>query len=356
MDASNASLRPEVIAEFPEFWPSGIAVSRSNRIFVSFPRLDPTPATATLVELIDGKTVPYPDELVNEYDSSDPENRFVSIHGITMGPGNRLLALDAASRSLDRCEPRAVKLYVIDLDHDAIVHGIGFPENVCLPTSYFNDIVIDYARGKTGYGFISDSGSAGPNGIIVVDLDSGRSWRRLSGHRSVRVPRSAGFGIATETGDVTAAAPAIDGIAISPDGGTLWWTALGTYDFFSIDTDILCDPHANDELIARHVASHGPREFASDGLDTDREGRVYLTDVTHGTIQRYLPDEQRFEVLFHGSGYLRWPDAVRLGPDRLIYISDSQLNRSPNFTGGPDLRERPYRLYRAANDADPAQY
>jgi hypothetical protein len=47
---------------------------------------------------------------------------------------------------------------------------------------------------------------------------------------------------------------------------------------------------------------------------------------------------------------------VKLGPDRLIYISDSQLNRAPQYNAGRDLRQRPYALYRAAIDADPAQY
>jgi sugar lactone lactonase YvrE len=356
MNANNAGLRPEVIAEFPEFWPSGIAVSRSNRIFVSFPRLDPTPATATLVELIDGAAVPFPDALVNAIDATDPQHRFVSVHGITMAPGNRLVALDTGARSLDGCDPRAVKLIVIDLDRDAIVHQIGFPDTVCLPTSYFNDVVVDATRGKAGFAFVSDSGSRGPNAIVVVDLESGKSWRRLSGDSSVRVPRPDGFGIATRSGITMGASPGIDGIAIAPDGKTLWWTPLGTYDFFSVDADLLCDPMTSDDVLARHIESHGPREFASDGLDTDREGRVYLTDITNGTVQRYLPSERRFEPVFKDAGDLQWPDAVRLGPDRTIYISDSQLNRAPAFTGGADVRERPYRLYRAASDADPAQY
>ena len=356
MDISiNAGIKPEVIAEFPEFWPSGIAVSRSGRIFVSFPRLDEKRATATLAELRDGVAVAFPDELVNAIDESDRAHRFVSVHGITIGPGNRLLALDTGAYSLDACDPTVAKLWVIDLDRDAIVHGIGFPSDVVLPTTYLNDLVIDYARGKAGYAFISDSGARGPNAIIVVDLDSGRAWRRLSGHPSVHATIPLGFGITTETGPVSAPG-GIDGIAISPDGKTLWWTPLGTYGFFSIDVDMLCEPTANDDQIARHVVDHGTRDFASDGLDADREGRVYFTDVSHGTVQRYLPAENRFETLLGGTGLMRWPDAVRLGPDRLIYITDSQLNRAPNFTGGADLRERPYRLYRAAIDADPGQY
>jgi sugar lactone lactonase YvrE len=351
----NASLRPEAVAEFPEFWPSGVAVSRSGRIFVSFPRLDAKKATATLVEVRDGESVPFPDELVNAIDDSDASHRFRSVHGITIGPGNRLLALDTGAYATGACDPHAAKLWVIDLDTEAIVHGIGFAADVVLPTTYLNDLVIDYARGKAGYAFISDSGSRGPNAIIVVDLDSGKAWRRLSGHPSVHPSPPAGFGIATETGPI-AAPPGVGGIALSPDGKTLWWTPLGSYGFFSIDAGVLCDPTATDTQIAHHIVDRGTRDFASDGLDCDREGRVYLTDVTNGTVQRYLPAENRFETLLGGRHLMRWPDAVCLAPDRLIYITDSQLNRSPAYNAGQDLRDRPYKLYRAAIDADPAQY
>jgi sugar lactone lactonase YvrE len=349
------SVRPEVVAEFSDHWPSGIAPARDGRIFLSFPRVDPVPAPATLAELIDGRAVPFPDELVNALDPTDAEHRFVSVHGIALGPGNRLLALDTGATSFERCDPRAAKLFVIDLDRNAIVHGIGFAADVCLPTSYLGDLVIDYARGKAGYAYISDSGPLGPNGIVVVDLDSGRSWRRLSGDPSVRAPRRPGFGIGTESGPLQATM-GIDGIALSPDDRRLWWTPLGTYDLFSLDTDLLTDPHADDATLARHVVRYDARNFASDGLDCDREGRVYFTDVTHGTLRRLVPAEGRYETLLHGEKYFVWPDAVKLGPDRIVYVTDSQVDRMPNWHGGEDQRQPPYRLYRAAIDADPAQY
>ncbi len=352
--AAGISRYPEAIARFAD-WPSGIAVSRSGRVFVSFPRIDPARPPATLVELVDGEAVPFPDELVNAQDDGGDAHRFTSVHGITIGPGNRLLALDTGAHAFDRCDPALAKLWVIDLDNHAIVHGIAFARDVCLPTSYFNDVVIDYDRGKTGTAFISDSGG-GPNAIVVVDLDSGAARRRLSGHPSTRVPVPAGFGIATEFGTI-AAPPAVDGITLSPDGRTLWWTSLGAYDLFSIDTDCLCDPGFDEAAVERHVVQHDQRNFASDGLDCDREGRVYFTDLTNGTIQRYLPAERRYETLFDpGTRYFRWPDGVRLAHDRMIYVTDSQLNRSPQFNEGSDARVLPYRLYRAANDADPAQY
>ena len=353
--ASTVSVRPEPVARLPDHWPSGIAPARDGRIFLSFPRLDATPAPATLAELIEGNAVPFPDELVNTFDPTDAKHRFVSVHGIALGPGGRLLALDTGATSLERCDPKAAKLCVIDLDRNAIVHGIGFPDDICLTTTYLKDLVVDYTRGKAGYAYISDSGASGPNAIIVVDLDSGKSWRRLSGHASVRPTLRPGFGIATETGMMHTTV-GIDGIALSPDGRTLWWTPLGSYDFYSIDTEILVDPHANQEQLARHVVQHDTRDFASDGLDCDREGRVYFTDVTHGTLRRFIPAEKRYETLLHGERLLIWPDAVKLGPDRTVYVTDSQINRMPKWNGGRDLREPPYVLYRAAIDADPAQF
>jgi sugar lactone lactonase YvrE len=353
--SANVSVRPEVVAEFAEHWPSGIAPARDGRLFLSFPRLDAVPAPINLGELIDGQLVPYPDELVNAIDPADTQHRFVNVHGIALGPRGRLLALDTGARSLDGCDPAAAKLYVIDLERNAIVHGIGFAHGVCRPTSYLNDLVIDYARGKAGYAYISDSGTQGPNGIVVVDLDSGMSWRRLSGHAGVRARPDPGFAIATESGPIHTTA-GIDGIALSPDGRTLWWTPLASYDLYSIDTDILTAPHPSPEMIERHIVRYDVRDFASDGLDCDREGRVYLTDVTRGTLQRYIPAERRYETLLHGEKYFMWPDAVKLGPDRIVYVTDSQIDRAPVHHGGEDLRTPPYRLYRAAIDADPAQY
>ena len=211
-NAANVSIRPEVVAEFDAHWPSGIAPARDGRIFLSFPRLDPIPAPINLGELIDGRLVPYPDELVNAIDPTDAEHRFVNVHGIALAPGARLLALDTGATSPDGCDPRAAKLYVIDLDRNAIVHGIGFARDVCLTTTYLNDLVVDYARGKAGYAYVSDSGAQGPNGIVVVDLDTGNAWRHLTGHPSVRAAKRPGFGIATDSGLIHPPV-GIDGIA-----------------------------------------------------------------------------------------------------------------------------------------------
>jgi sugar lactone lactonase YvrE len=78
----------------------------------------------------------------------------------------------------------APKLVRIDLEHDEVVRTILFEPDVALPTTYLNDVRFDLRRGAAGTAFITDSADGGSNGIIVADLDTGESWRRLHDHPS----------------------------------------------------------------------------------------------------------------------------------------------------------------------------
>jgi len=81
--------------------------------------------------------------------------------------------------------------------------------------------------------FITDSG--GPNGIIVVYLATGRSWRRLAGHPSVLadpgfVPIIDGqpFMLRPAGGEPTFYETGSDGIALSADGTHLYYCPLSS--------------------------------------------------------------------------------------------------------------------------------
>ena len=67
-----------------------------------------------------------------------------------------------------------------------VVKKILFPQDVALSTTYLNDVRFDLRRGSEGMAFITDSAQKGPNGIIVVDLASGTSRRRLHDHPSTK--------------------------------------------------------------------------------------------------------------------------------------------------------------------------
>lgn len=128
----------DVVAEL-EGWPSGIAVSPSGRLFVSFPRADQLADVPTLTEIRDGRVIPFPDALMNDVTSGGRTQRFTSIHGLRAGPANQLFAIDTGSKSLSGCDPSAAALWVIDLDLDVIVRRYAFPPDVVFPTTYLNE-------------------------------------------------------------------------------------------------------------------------------------------------------------------------------------------------------------------------
>ena len=78
------------------------------------------------------------------------------------------------------------KLVAIDLTTNNVVQTIHFPSDIVLANGYINAVRFDFTRGPAGTAFISDSAPGGPNAIILVDLESGRSVRRLRDHESVR--------------------------------------------------------------------------------------------------------------------------------------------------------------------------
>ena len=80
----------------------------------------------------------------------------------------------------------------------------------------------------------------------------------------------------------------------------------------------------------------GDRGFASDGLESDDKGRIYLTDYEHNAILRRDADGQ-YETLVHDPRVL-WPDTLSLATDGHLYFTANQLHRQKQFHEGKDLR------------------
>lgn len=80
-----------------------------------------------------------------------------------------------------------------------------------------------------------------------------------------------------------------DGIAISNDG-SLYYCPLSSRRLYSVSVDALVDPALADDKVAETVKDLGEKGGASDGLESDAQGRIYLTDYEHNAIRRMLPD------------------------------------------------------------------
>jgi sugar lactone lactonase YvrE len=351
--------RLEVVATFEGPMQTGVTVSRGGRIFVNYPKWgDPVPFT--VVELKHGQAVAYPNEEINRPQKIHGERFLVSVQSVVVDPKDRLWILDTGSEKFGPVTAGGAKLVGVDLKTDQVFKTIIFPSDVALENSYLNDVRFDLTRGSDGFAFITDSSQKGQNGIIVVDLGSGKSWRRLNGHPSV-LPE-ANFKPMVEGKELAVRMPGqppepltlgSDGIAISADGKQLYYCPLASTHLYSVSTDTLVDQSKSEQDVAGTVRDLGDRGFASDGLETDSRNRVYLTDYVHAAVMLRNPDG-RMETLVRDPRLI-WPDTLSLGRDGYLYLSVNQLDRQDRFQEGKDLRQKPYVLFRMKVDSKPVQ-
>lgn len=350
----------ETVHEFHGAMPTGVTVSREGRVFVCYPKWGDD-VRFTVGELRDGREVAYPDEESNRTRDDDLAAALVSVQSVVVDPADRLWALDTGSRMFQPTRPGGPKLMCIDLTTNRVVRTITFPPEVALPTTYLNDVRFDLQRGSGGAAYITDSSNQGPNGIIVVDLDSGQSWRRLHDDPSTKsedlgtfLPIVGGRPFVQKAPDGSlqpASNMGSDGTAISADGERLYYCPLGSRALYSVSTQALFDRTQDDAAVARTVLDEGDKGGAADGLESDAAGCVYATNYEHNAVLRRRADGQ-WEALVHDPRLL-WPDTLSLATDGYLYVTANQLHRQARYQQGRDLRQKPYALFRIRVNAQP---
>jgi len=354
----------EPVAYFNGAMPTGVTVSQKGRIFVNFPKWGDE-VSFTVAEVRDGKAIAYPDEAMNQTDPHDlaaDAGALVSVQSVVVDPADRLWILDTGSPMFQPTKYGGPKLLCVDLNMNQVVKKILFPQNVALPTTYLNDVRFDLQRGKEGIAYITDSAQNGPNGIIVVDLASGESWRRLNDHPSTKaedlrtflpIVEGRPFLVKQEEDGSTnlAANMGSDGIAISATGQWLYYCPLASRRLYSVSTEALSDRSVDDQYVSRTVKDEGDKGGASDGLESDAEGRIYVTNYEHNSIMRRSPNGE-WETIVHDPRLL-WPDTLSLASDGYLYVTANQLHRQARFHNGSDMRKKPYTLFRIKVNAKP---
>ena len=199
----------------------------------------------------------------------------------------------------------------VNLPTNTVFKTILFPQTVVFPDSYPNDVRFDLRRDITpsgeGVAYMTDSSGEGRNGIIVVDLGTGSSWRRLSLAKSVRsepqyLPFIWGqpfYYHPNPKGPITYLTLGADAIAISNDGGTLYWGPIGSRYLYSAPTRLLREDPAglSSEVLAEQaVISHG-QKGASDGMETDSNGIVYMGNFEANAVVAFNPKNGTVQTL-----------------------------------------------------------
>jgi sugar lactone lactonase YvrE len=347
----------ETAATFDGPMPTGVTVSHKGRIFVNFPRWG-DPVDFTVAEVKDGKTVAYPDAAFNRLDKDHPADCLVSVQSVVVAPDDRLWLLDTGSIDFGPTLDGGPKLVGVNLETNKVFQTIRFPREVALEMTYLNDIRFDLRRGQGGVAFITDSALKGPNGLIVVDLATSKSRRRLHDHPSTKaekdfLPIVEGRPLLNRPPGEKPAHLTIgsDGIAISHDGKHLYYCPLCSRRLYRVSTDALADEQASDEDVVRTVEDLGDRGFASDGLESDDKGRLYLSNYEDNALLRRDRDGS-YHTLVYDPRVL-WPDTLSVALDGYLYFTANQLHRQARFHGGKDLRQKPYALFRLKIDAGP---
>ncbi|EKN46017.1 hypothetical protein AAI_13315 [Pseudomonas viridiflava UASWS0038] len=348
----------EQVFAFHDAMPTGVSVTETGRIFVNFPRWgDKVPFTVG--ELRDGKVVPYPDSALNQADPQHPDKGFISVQSVVADGLGHLWILDTAAPEFSKPVAGGAKLVAVDLKTNKVIKTLVFPENVILPSTYVNDMRFDFSAGKEGVIYVTDSSVSGPGAIIVMDIATGKAVRRLSGAASTSadpafVPRVEGQVLKMRNADGTSKpfAVASDGIALSSDRQTLYFSPLSSRHLYSVPTKLLRDPAVTEAQLVAAVQDLGEKG-PSDGLEADSDGAVYAGDYEDNSIRKRLADGT-WQTVAHDPRML-WPDTLSVANDGYLYFIANQLHRQGLFHGGKDLREKPYSLFRVKIDAKPAR-
>lgn len=321
---------------------TGVTVARDGRIFVNFPRWSED-APVSVAELKDGKPVPYPDADWNAWrnahaDELSPKDHFVCVQSVVADAQDRLWVVDAAAPAMAHVIKDGPKLVGIDLKTNRVIKTIPFDETVALQASYLNDVRIA-PDGKTAY--LTDSGAEGA--LIVVDIDSGKARRVLSGHATTMPDKGvtvSADGKPLRRPDGRGVDFAADGIALSPDGKTLYWQAIKGKTLYSLPTEALSGwatasvvPELlTDRALASRIAVVGENGPADGLLIGRRDGRMYVTAVQDGAIKvRDLASPNSGLTVLVQDARLRWPDTFGEGPDGTIYVTTSHIQDSADY-------------------------
>jgi sugar lactone lactonase YvrE len=317
---------------------TGVAVSKTGRLFTNYPRWSSTYRYG-VVEIKNGSPVPYPDSAYNNWTPQDSGlKKWICAMAVTIDDQDNLWVVDPASPQLEGVIKNSQKLVRINLSKDSVEQTYslaGTTDN----GSYINDVRID-THSHTAYLTNSTEG-----GIVIVDLLNGQSRQVLQGTPFVMADTA--YTLTYDQHLVKAGGLNVhfnsDGIALSPNGQYLYFKPLSDDRLFRVKTALLRAPHVPTSQIAAHVEMLG-HFTTTDGMTMDTKGNLYLGDLEKSAIIRI--DSSLHETILVSDPRLIWPDSYQITDDGYLYISCSQIQLQPGFNEGVNKRTSPYTIFR----------
>jgi sugar lactone lactonase YvrE len=339
--------------------PAGIAVSKSGRLFVTFPRHD-GPVAFTVGEIRGKGMFAYPNVNLNHASTENAANTLFSVQTLQVDASDHLWMLDTGTPQFGEPPVKgALKLVEVDLGSNKVVRIIPIPSEALVPTSALKDFRVDFHRGAAGAIYITDS-APGREALIFLDISSGRAMRRLTGISEVsdrgRTP-IVGYEpllewstLSIKNGSPKPWLVGLNAIELSADSNTVYFSAFTGLRLYSVSAADLSNPSVNDQSL--HVVFEGDIGMGGHFV-LDANHRLYFLDIERDAIYRRTPDGRVQLVVTNP--HLIWPDTMAIGADEYLYVTTSQHDRRAEFHDGEDLRQLPYGLYRVFIGSQPVR-
>ena len=304
--------------------------SEKTRIFFSV-HPESRPADNKLLEIVDGKAIPYP--------SADFQEKFTTILGIYGDRQGRLWTIDHGNHGT-----APVRLIAFDLANNTLVHQYDFPKEVAETLSFFNDLTVT-PDGR--YVFVADVSFFGRQpSLVVYDTRSGLSRSLLDGHESVR---HQGYVPVTPQkkmrflGGIVDLLTGIDGLDVSQDGKYVFFAAMGHEALYRIPVSVCTNFAASLEEVNQAVERVAQKPL-SDGIRSDGAGNIYVTDIEHSGIYVVTPAGIGYTLI--KDQRIRWADGLALGADQYFYLADSDIPNQMLQTKRHIKKHAPYHIFR----------
>lgn len=310
----------------------GAKVDSKGTIYVSTARWGGKEVPATLSKLVrkgqEWKLQPFPSMALNDIDN--PKG-LKAVLGFEIDRNDVMWILDQGHVAGDPSRPGDEKLIGWDLKTGREVARYEFTElDTDRKCSLLNDVVVDNDAEVL---YISDSGMfCNPlkGGILVYDIKSNMAKRVLSAPEYVN---DEAFAFQIHGRDVLKAKDGkpngmktgADGLALSGDKKTLYWTNLTGNRLLSLPTSVIRDFSRPEDEVKKAVKIEAKLPSNTDGMTADRAGNLYMTALTlNGLMKRDAATGEVSTFVTHDD--ISWPDTLSWGPGGALYLVSNHLH------------------------------
>ncbi len=312
---------------------TGVAVSRTGRIFVNFPRWEEDVAISVAEVSTGGALKPYPDAGWNAFRAGDaaaaqPGQSFVCVQSVTVDAQDRLWVLDPAAPGLSFEVTGGPKLLCIDLATNTVKRVYRFGPDVAPQGSYLNDIRFT-ADGRRAV--LTNSGA--PGCLTTFDVESGVARRVLVGHPSTQFDKSVTITVSGKPLRRLDGEPAhfsADGIMLDGHDQYAYWQATTGRTMYRVPVAALFDRSLSPSQLGAqvHVAA---QTFVTDGYWFSRRSGMLVTAAEDFAVRRIGADGHATTLV--QDQRLLWPDSMAEGPDGAIYVTASHIPEMKAWQG-----------------------